>query len=555
MVSSGRYAISSILLVLSAVIIAQAQAAPDKSSGATITGKVTMKGQGAPGIAVVLIKDVEGSQRITRYRAFTDATGAYRITNVPPGNYRAATATPEFVAVAELPNPFDKSKTLLIHTDETVESIDFELMRGGVITGRVTDADGRPIIEETVSISSTEPNRSSGYSIRSHRRTQTDDRGVYRLYGIAPGTYKIAAGTNDVSPAWERSPFRQTFHPDVTDASQATTIEVSEGSETTNVDITIKEVGRTYSIRGRIVDGDTGRPIANVPYGISVYLTPNHRSGMSDGSVSNSDGEFQWHNLKPGKYSVDVNAPSDADWRAEETPFEVTDRDLTGLVIKTVKVITVSGVIILEGKSEKSALGRLSGAGVSAEQQSEDKTTSSSHSTRTAADGSFRFSGLYPGVVTFRVDGRALELVRVERDGVVYTAGMPVRDREQITGIRLIVHSGDASIRGVLKLPDDAPLPANARFSVSLKRIGQPAAPFGQPGSYRSAEVDARGQFVAEGLLPGTYEVTAHSEPSNEAQGQILSGKQQVTVTDGVVTNIIVTLQPLSFRNLPWPRN
>ena len=110
-----------------------------------------------------------------------------------------------------LQNVFDKSKTRLINRDETVESIDFELMRGGVITGRVTDADGRPIIEETVSISSAEPNRIIGYSISSHRGTRTDDRGVYRLFGIAPGTYKVAAGRNEVSPSWERSPFRQTF--------------------------------------------------------------------------------------------------------------------------------------------------------------------------------------------------------------------------------------------------------------------------------------------------------------------------------------------------------
>lgn len=156
MVSSGRYAISSILLVLSTVIIAQAQGASDKTSGATITGKVTIKGEGAPGIAVVLVQNVEDRQRPTRHRAFTDGTGTYRITNVPPGNYRATTTTPEFVAVAELPNPFDKSKTLLINKDETVESIDFELIRGGVITGRVTDSDGRPVIEETVSISSEE---------------------------------------------------------------------------------------------------------------------------------------------------------------------------------------------------------------------------------------------------------------------------------------------------------------------------------------------------------------------------------------------------------------
>jgi hypothetical protein len=33
------------------------------------------------------------------------------------------------------------------------------------------------------------------------------------------------------------------------------------------------------------------------------------------------------------------------------------------------------------------------------------------------------------------------------------------------------VDYGDASIRGVLKLPNDAPLSANAKFFVSLKRL------------------------------------------------------------------------------------
>jgi len=552
MVSSRRHAISCILLVLSTIIFAQAQTSPNKISGATITGKVTIKGKGAPGIAVVLVVNVEGNQRTTRHKAFTDDTGIYRITNVPPGNYRAETAAPGFVAVDGSPNPLGKSMTLLIDKDETVANIDFELVRGGVITGKVTDSDGRPLIEETVSISTVESNQSESFYM--HRRTRTDDRGVYRIFGIPPGNYKVAAGTNEPSPSWERSVFRQTFHPDATDASQATTINVTEGSETTNIDITLKGVDRTYSVRGRIIDGATGLPIANVPYGITVYITPNQRSGLSDGSVSNSNGEFKWENLRPGKYAVYVNAPSDSDWRAEEAPFEVNDRDVTGLVIKTKKATTVSGVIILEGTDDKSVLAKLSGAHVSALIENEDKTQTFS-STAILSDGSFRFRGLPKGVATFVVEARGLQLVRMERNGVVHQAGIPIGDREQISGLRLIVHHGDASIHGVLKLPNDAPLPANARFLVSLKRIGEPVRPFGQSGSDRSAEVDARGQFVAEGLLPGTYEVMAQAYAPNEPHGQMLSGKQQVTVTDGGVVNITVTLQLMSFPNRPYPRN
>jgi hypothetical protein len=194
MVSSGRHAIFCILLVLSTVIFAQAQTAPDNISGATITGKVTIKGKGAPGIAVVLVLNLQGEQRGTRYKAFTDDTGTYRITNVPPGKYSALTATPAFVAIDQFAGPFGKSVTLLINKDETVENIDFELVRGGVITGKVTDSDGRPLIEETVSISNAESNPKYGSRVRGMR---TDDRGAYRIFGIPPGNYKVSAGTND----------------------------------------------------------------------------------------------------------------------------------------------------------------------------------------------------------------------------------------------------------------------------------------------------------------------------------------------------------------------
>ncbi len=549
MVSSRPHAISWIILVLSTAVFAQAQTTPDKISGATVTGKVTIKNKSAPGVAVVLVLNVEGSQRPTRYRAFTDDTGTYRITNVPPGNYHAETAAPGFVSVDRIPSPFGNSIGVLINNDETVENIDFELVRGGVITGKVTDSDGRPLIEETVSLATADSNvsyRSTGY-----HTTRTDDRGIYRIFGIPPGNYKVSAGTNEVSPSWARSAFRQTFHPDTTDPSQATTINVTEGSEATNVDISLKKADHTYSVRGRLIDGDTGQPIANVSYGITVRLSPTESSGMSDGSVTNSNGEFKWDNLRPGKYAAYAYPPADSDWRAEEVPFEVNDHNVTGLVIKTIKATIVSGIVILEGNDDKSVLAKLSSAWVSARIEPENKMGSASSTTGITPDGTFRFNGLIAGLATLGVGGKGFELVRVERNGVVQPAGIPIRDREQITGLRLIVHYGNASIRGLLKLSNDAPPPPNMKFFVSLKRIDEPVRQFDQPGSSRSVEVDSRGQFVADGLMPGTYEVSAQSFAPNEPRSQLLNGKQQVTVTDGGVVNITMTLQPLSLPNRP----
>jgi hypothetical protein len=272
-----------------------------------------------------------------------------------------------------------------------------------------------------------------------------------------------------------------------------------------------------------------------------VYLNQNTRSGLSDGSVSNSNGEFKWENLRPGKYSVYVNNLSDSDWYAEEAPFEVNDRDVTDLVVKLIKATTLSGVIIFEGTNDKSVLEKFYGARVVVRTDTENKTT---YSVGVQADGSFRFNGLLAGPATLGVEGKGLELVRVERNGVVQPAGFIIREREQISGLRLIVHYYTASIRGVLKVDSDTPLAANARFYVSLKKIDEPVRQLDQSSSYRPIEVDARGQFVAEGLAPGTYEVTAQSHVPNEPRSQVLIGKQQVTIADSGVVNITVTLSP-----------
>jgi hypothetical protein len=204
----------------------------------------------------------------------------------------------------------------------------------------------------------------------------------------------------------------------------------------------------------------------------------------------------------------------------------------------------------LEGTDDKSVLAKFSGATVSARIDTENRNTIT-HSIGLSSDGHFRFTALSPGVATFGVEGKGLELVRVERNGVVQPAGIPIRERDQISGLRLIVHYYDASIRGVIKVDNDAPLPANAKFYVSLKRVGEPVRQFDESSSYRSTEVDARGQFVVEGLPPGTYEVTAQSHFTNEPRGQMLIGKQQVTVAEGGVVNITVTLQPFSSPNRP----
>jgi protocatechuate 3,4-dioxygenase beta subunit len=426
----------------------------------------------------------------------------------------------------------DGSKTFLISKSEAVENVDFALVRGGVITGKVTDTDGRPLVEEEITLFPVDFRNS-------YLRTQirTDDRGIYRLFGISPGKYKIAAGKDEGEFGSRGGGYRRAFHPAATEASQATIIEVSEGSEATDVDITLPELTANYTVYGRIIDGETGQPIANVSYGVQKYVSENSTVSLSTGAVSNKDGEFKFENLPPGKYAVFVDVPPDSDWRSEYERFEVIDRDVTGLIIKTIKGTSASGVIVLEGTDDKTIHERLWKARLYAHVLSPDFASTSTSSSTINQNGGFRLGGLQAGVLSFGINARRFYVVRVERAGVAQPQGIELKDREQITGLRVIVNYASGAIQGVVKV-NGGPIPANGQVDVSVKRLGD--LPTASSSFNDSTRVDARGQFFSEGLLSGTYEVTAAYAPDTRTRWSRVS--QQVIVTSGAVANVTLSV-------------
>jgi len=80
-----------------------------------------------------------------------------------------------------------------------------ELVKGGVITGKITDVEGRPLIEEWVYLFDAEPAlKQTAEKIGNVRVRdgQTDDRGIYRIFGVAAGRYKVAVGNDGGNLRW-----------------------------------------------------------------------------------------------------------------------------------------------------------------------------------------------------------------------------------------------------------------------------------------------------------------------------------------------------------------
>src|SRR2546423_724737 len=186
----------AIALVAQTLISINAQTPDAKPrSTAVVTGRVTIGEKPAPG--VIVAATVINTQTLVA-QATSDVDGKYRINGLAPGQVSVTAVAPTYVMPQ---NPmYGIGRVINISADETVEGIDFKLARGGVITGRVTDAEGKPVIEERVNLTlgdeKGEPMRGMVSRPVNFFMSSTDDRGIYRLYGLAAGRYKLSVGAD-----------------------------------------------------------------------------------------------------------------------------------------------------------------------------------------------------------------------------------------------------------------------------------------------------------------------------------------------------------------------
>ncbi|HJX92630.1 MAG TPA: carboxypeptidase regulatory-like domain-containing protein [Pyrinomonadaceae bacterium] len=532
------------------------QAVADKKTAtASISGTVTLKGKGAAGIAIAVRSANRGNSRSAIYQVKTDQEGHYRISNVLAGSYEVSPNAPGFVVSMR-----SGSAAIIVGEGETIDDVNFSLTKGAVITGRVTNSEGQPLVEQGVALLPVDNNNQSFRSqsmffVQSNMtNNMTDDRGIYRIFGLAQGKYKVSVGQSaDSLGSSRRGSIRQTFYPGVNDFSKAAIVEVSEGGEAKNIDITAEtnDNSQRFAATGRIIDGVSGEPVSNLNLGLQ--RTSVDRSESVSGFLSSDNqGKFKIEGLSPGKYGIFIEGGLNSDLRADPVPFEIVDADVDGIVIKTVRGASVSGQIFLES-DDKSIRSKLNQLGLSANVNVNTQSSFHSYgkSVRIKQDLSFQIGGLQEGLVDFSVyslEGgplRGVSISRIERDGLVQTSGVEVKDGEQVTGLKIFLNVNTGTIRGVVKT-EHGELPPTARISVWLSNSGAEAGRM-QPQSMPGPTVDSRGRFIVEGVAAGTYEVNANVFIPDARRS--FSAKQQVNVSDGVVSevtlNIDLSPQPL----------
>ncbi len=607
-------------LLLALTLPAMAQTT-QQAGTATITGMVKVGEAPAAGVPIALIANQIGQanrggvgrptpgapqqdQSQNLIQTVTDENGIYRFTGLRAGGYRVMPMTETLVTAAGNAQGFGAAgnppqgfggagKAVTVSDGQVVSQIDFAMARGGIITGRVTDNNGRPIIAERINLTTVNETGQARPAFGGNRAgVETDDRGVYRAYGLPAGKYLVSAGNdggNRIAPGQaRRANYPRTFYPSATEQAEAQVIEVTAGSEVEGIDIVLAGPMKAFAVAGRAIDAQTGKPVSGVPISVAKVARGGRGAqmpGPANTGSTNEKGEFRIAGLLPGTYSVSVPAMSFAsgaatssEYFSETTSFEISSDDTSGVELRVHRGASITGTVAIEGSNDPSLTARLSqlmifatsrnqGQQGQGQRQAPGQTSGRNGMAQVGGDGIFRVSGLAPGVVRLSVNGGgfggngSFRLLRIERNGAPTNGDIEIVSGESVTGVRVVVAFASAIIQGRVVISGGT-LPAGTRLNVTARPVNSAASTGGGfGGGGNNARLEANGQFRIENLLPGTYEVrvTANTfgggggrggrpgqgqagQTPTQSQTRIPDVRQTVTVTNGAPANVTLTL-------------
>ncbi len=508
-----------VLLVLSVVAVAQEPAAPPPPSG-SISGRVTVEKGGPRQVTVLIFRyDRSSMDRKALSSAKADEEGRYHFDGLAAGEYVIAPSALGYVGDLDWRMGY-YGRQVSLASGEAIKGVDISLVKGGVVTGRVTDSEGRPVVDENVRLTLVGEDGTRKRAMYVQRGTpSTDDRGVYRIYGIAPGRYLVSVGQapDDQTGSYrvgEGGYYAKTFHPSASSEDGATAVGVTGGSEARDIDIVVGRRAKSYRAKGRVVDAESGKPVVGARVGrAQVTDTPNGPALTMHIIAYQSDerGEFTIDALMPGRYAAFVSGGADEEkpweWYGDPALFEVSGDNVDGIEISLHPAVHVSGTVVLEGTTDPALKAKLALMRVGAWTEMPDAVAQSgvNASSQVGPDGAFDVTNVRPGRVSINIwswpKQKGFELLRVERDGVEQSGAIEVVAGESVRGLRVVLGYGTGTIRGRIEVKGGE-VPAGVRFGAVVRRAGLSANPIW-------TNVDTRRQFLVEGLPPGEYEIKA----------------------------------------------
>ncbi len=343
----------TVVFLLFTVVVAQSVPDDIRSDGrktSAIRGRVVTESEQPLPNVIVVVRPV--AVPYPGLNTLTDSQGNFQISGLDPGLFFVSAADSIYFSP-----PVDTSNPVYYHPGD---SVTLHLAKGGIITGRVTSASGEPVVQVSVrAVLIRDSNDETPiYMPAPPRERVTDDRGIFRIYGLRPGTYVVSAGGNTpysyLMNAYDSHV--PTFAPSST-RDTAAEITVRAGEETVGVDIRYR--GET----GHIVSGLVNTPAPGVAnLGAVVTMMPlGDKFSPSTFSYPQPGGRgFSFYGVADGDYNLVAQATlGPGEVRVSEPlAIKVRGADLTGIELTPKALGAISGHINLERSNSPECKGK-----------------------------------------------------------------------------------------------------------------------------------------------------------------------------------------------------
>ncbi len=286
--------------------------AQNRANQGEISGRVvTEDGSGISNL-LVLLTPVAVDPRVAAsarfQRTVTDDEGYFKFTGLAPRVYSINVSSAK--GLVRQPIPASEMENRGYH--RIGDNLTITMVRGGAIAGRVTNAAGEPVIG--VRVVAIMVRDADGMKLRETTAgpsRQTDDRGIYRIYGLRPGAYIVSARSagfpGNLSPYDNDAP---TYYPSSA-RETAEEVTVVNGGEAAGVDIryrgehghtisgTVSGLGETSPVYNGSAPSFIGTSISLISVSSGISIGGTSISGMSENNAG-----FAIHGVTDGEYEI-----------------------------------------------------------------------------------------------------------------------------------------------------------------------------------------------------------------------------------------------------------
>lgn len=499
-------------VLLMAMLAWQQAEAPKRPA---VEGKVIERGGAAVSKAAVTLMRM-GSGEMNPPKVETDTGGAFAFEDLDPGTYLVLAEKAGYSrrAYGAKNDGSLRGIPVRLAMGET-RRIEIELPKQGVVTGKVTDADGEAL--QGVIMFGLRPSYARGRKSWTpvgigQMPSMTSDTGEYRLTGLPAGRFRICAmpmsvisgGGLTAAPA-KKGPSGKTesgvvtCYPNEPDFERAVPVELSDGMEVPGIEIRLAQrvVAR---VKGQI----TGLP-ANAPQMIALSLS-RPGVGMAGMMFSNraistgGEGKFEFRNVQPGQYILHtLPIGLGTVTFGVKMALEVTEDELQEIVVPALAPFEVDGRVVVEEQTEPPAL-----KGAQVVLTADDDIMQSLPTAPVRAGGAFLLAGVtmdrYQVAMSGLPEGLYLKSVTVgskswEKGAVELSAG-----GQPMT---LVLGNDAATVSGLVRDERGEPVPGG--YVVLLDRAHRPR-------HSHTTRADEKGVYRITGVEPGDYRLFAAAE-------------------------------------------